>query len=199
MFPVGIGSRDFMTGSPAIHVFSRGRKWYSTSEYISRFLWYMAWCSIWQLSWTKICCLRPLLLRIFGAKVALRSQFFRSSKITLPKLLTVGEDASIGPSVVIYNLGRVSIGERTVISQDAYLCAGTHDFTDPRLPLIRSTISIGNDVWICAGAFICPGVSIGDGAVVGARAVVTRDVEPWTVVVGNPARFIKKRVLREKA
>jgi len=52
-------------------------------------------------------------------------------------------------------------------------------------------------VWIGAGAFVGPGVTIGEGAVVGARSVVTKDVEPWTVVAGNPAKFIKKREIKE--
>ena len=56
-------------------------------------------------------------------------------------------------------------------------------------------IVIGDDAWIAAGAFIGPGVTIGAGAVVGARAVVMKDVPPWTVVAGNPAKFISKRVL----
>ncbi|WP_431137886.1 hypothetical protein [Psychroserpens mesophilus] len=56
---------------------------------------------------------------------------------------------------------------------------------------------MGNSVWICAGAFIGPGVTIGEGAVVGARAVVTSNGEPWTVVAGNPAILIKKRIISE--
>jgi putative colanic acid biosynthesis acetyltransferase WcaF len=67
------------------------------------------------------------------------------------------------------------------------------------MPLMKAAITIGNHVWICAGAFIGPGVVIGEGAVVGARAVVTKDIEPWTVVVGNPAKVIKRRELKESA
>jgi acetyltransferase-like isoleucine patch superfamily enzyme len=57
----------------------------------------------------------------------------------------------------------------------------------------KGDVIIGNDVWICYGATILSGVTIGDGAVIGARAVVTRDVAPYTVVAGNPAREISKR------
>ena len=53
-------------------------------------------------------------------------------------------------------------------------------------------VTIGNDVWICGGATIVPGVTIGDGAIVGAGSVVTKDVAPYTMVAGNPARVIKK-------
>jgi putative colanic acid biosynthesis acetyltransferase WcaF len=65
------------------------------------------------------------------------------------------------------------------------------------LTLVRKQIAIGDNVWICAGAFIGPGVSIGDGAVIGARAVVFKDVEPWSVVAGNPARKIKERIVKQ--
>jgi putative colanic acid biosynthesis acetyltransferase WcaF len=64
------------------------------------------------------------------------------------------------------------------------------------MKLVTAPIRIGAGAWICAGAFVGPGVSIGDGSVVAARAVVVKDVEPWIVVGGNPAKFIKKRELR---
>lgn len=84
-----------------------------------------------------------------------------------------------------------------MISQDVYLCGGTHDYTSSSYPLVCRPIAVEADVWIAAGAFIGPGVRIGQGAVVGARAVVFRDVPPWSVVVGNPARVIKRRVIRQ--
>ncbi len=99
----------------------------------------------------------------------------------------------LGDHVHVYNLGPITIGDHTVISQDVYLCAGTHDYTQPDLPLVRPSITIGSGVWICAGAFIGPGVTIGDNAIVGARAVVTKDVPPGMIVAGNPARVIKVR------
>ncbi len=64
--------------------------------------------------------------------------------------------------------------------------------------LITAPITINEGAWITAGVFIGPGVVIGEGAVVGARSSVFKDVAPWTVVGGNPAQFIKERVLREK-
>jgi putative colanic acid biosynthesis acetyltransferase WcaF len=107
--------------------------------------------------------------------------------------LEIGEDSAIGEDALVYNLGRVTIGARSTISQRAHLCAGTHDYRDPTMPLLKPPVTVGNDVWICADAFVGPGRQIGDGAVVGARAVVVKDVEPWTVVGGNPAVFIKRR------
>jgi putative colanic acid biosynthesis acetyltransferase WcaF len=133
-------------------------------------------------------------MKRFGATVNPRAGIGKSTRIMHPWLLKLGA-ASVGENVTIYNLGPVSIGDETVISHDVYICAGTHDYTDPALPLLRPEIKIGNGVWICAGAFIGPGVTIGDNSIVGARAVVMRDVPPGVIVAGNPAKVLKKRPL----
>ena len=93
-------------------------------------------------------------------------------------------------------MARVTIGDNVTVSQYAFLCAATHDYEDPSMPLVTAPITVRSGAWICAGSFIAPGVTIGEGAVVGAKAVVTRDIAPWDVVAGNPARLVKKRVLR---
>lgn len=169
---------------------------YPIWEYIARGLWQLVQRTLWVIAWRRVYVLRAGLLRLFGCRTSWKVGLAASCRIERPWDVTLREFCSIGPRVHLYNLGAISIGKRTIISQDAYLCAGTHDYTDPRYPLLRQPIRIGDDAWVCAGAFIGPGVTIGDGAVVGARAVVTRDVAPWTVVAGNPAREIKKRELR---
>ena len=137
------------------------------------------------------------MLRAFGATVGPGVHVYPSAIITLPWLLEVGEWSALGDSVLVYNLGSVRIGSRVTISQRAHLCAGTHDYRQASMPLERRPISIGDAAWICADAFVGPGVSVGEGAVVGARAVVVRDVEPWTVVAGNPARVVGRRSLEK--
>jgi putative colanic acid biosynthesis acetyltransferase WcaF len=120
-----------------------------------------------------------------------------TARIQHPWLLEVGDFSAVGDRARIYNLGKVTIGERATISQLAHLCAGTHDYTRADMPLRKEPIVVGNDAWICADAFIGPGVAIGEGAVVGARAAVFEDVAPWSIVGGNPARLIKRRELRQ--
>ncbi len=110
-------------------------------------------------------------------------------------MLRIGDHSAIGDRAEIYNLGPVVIGSRVTISQRAHLCAGTHDYERREMPLVKSPIVVEDDAWVCTDAFVGPGVTVGKGAVVGARAVVVKDVGPWDVVVGNPARFVKKRVL----
>jgi putative colanic acid biosynthesis acetyltransferase WcaF len=140
---------------------------------------------------------RRTILRAFGAKVGRHVNIANSAQIYFPWNLEVGDWSSIGDRAIVYNLGKVVIGDKATVSQGAHLCAGTHDFSDPATPLLTPSILIGGQAWICADAFVGPGISIGEGAVVGARAVAVKDVEPWAVVAGNPAHFIKQRNVRE--
>ncbi len=82
------------------------------------------------------------------------------------------------------------------MSQGSYLCTASHDITNPLNPLITAPIVIGDQAWIGARAYVGMGVTIGQGAVVGATASVYKDVEAWTIVGGNPAKFIKNRVVK---
>lgn len=136
---------------------------------------------------------RFLVLRLFGACCAANARIYPSAKIWFPRNMDVAHGVTIGPRVTVYNQGRISIGAGSIISQDTTLCASTHDYNDPLHPLILSPITIGDNVWICAEAFIGPGVTVGEGAVVGARAVLMKDAEPWSVYAGNPAVKIKNR------
>lgn len=139
---------------------------------------------------------RCIILRVFGAKIGKNSNVHSSVKIWAPWNLELGNNSSIGPRTHIYNQGRIIIGDLCIISQKSYLCASTHDFTLANFPLVRKPIKIEDQVWIAADAFIGPGVKIGEGVVIGARAAVFKNIEPWTVVGGNPAKFIKRRNLK---
>lgn len=136
---------------------------------------------------------RCWLLRIFGAKVGLNVHIYPSALIYYPWLLEIGDDSSIGEWALIYNLGKVTIGARTTISQRVHLCAGTHDYADATMPLVKPPIIVGDEVWICADAFIGPGVTIESRAIVAAASVVVKDVSASTIVGGNPAKYIKTR------
>lgn len=139
---------------------------------------------------------RNLLLRIFGAKVGNNTHIYNTAYIYFPWNLEIGEYSSIGEYAFIYNLGSINIGSKVTVSQRVHLCAGTHDHTDPALPLLKPPIVIKDQVWVCADAFIGPNVSIGEGAIVGARAVVTKDIDPWAIMAGNPAKFVRQRELK---
>jgi putative colanic acid biosynthesis acetyltransferase WcaF len=136
---------------------------------------------------------RVFLLRLFGTRVTGRPFVAASAKIKMPWNLVLEDRACIGPHSEIYSLGRIVLKARSTIAQEAYLCGGTHDFTQLNLPLVVGDIVIGADAFVCARAFVLPGVSVGEGAIVGACAVVTRAVQPWTVVAGNPAVAVGPR------
>jgi putative colanic acid biosynthesis acetyltransferase WcaF len=139
---------------------------------------------------------RAFLLKIFGAKIGKGCHIYPGARIWAPWNLKMGDYACIADRVICNSMAEIEIGEKAVISQGAYLSAGTHDYTDPKFPVIAKPIKIGANAWVAAEAFVCPGVTIGEGAVVGARSVVTKDMPAWMVCAGNPCRPIKKREMR---
>ena len=171
---------------------------WSLREAIVVRLWEIVWFSF--LRWTpkKLNFLRLIILRFFGATVHGKPFVFPSARIYAPFNLEVHEGACIGPMTNIYNLGRLVLCERCVISQETMLCGGTHDLSARHLPLLIGDIRVGRDVFVGARAVILPGVDLGEGAVVGAGAVVTKDVPDWKIVAGNPAREIGERKLQER-
>lgn len=140
---------------------------------------------------------KRFLLRLFGAKIDATAIVYSSAKVYYPANLTMGAYACLASDVDCYNVAPVTIGANSTVSQGAYLCTASHDITDPLNPLVMKPIAIEDQAWVAAGAFVGMGVTIGQGAVVGARAAVFKDVEPWTVVGGNPAKFIKRREIKE--
>ena len=166
---------------------------YSFREYARRFAWEWVQASLIRFSPRRAHRWRRFWMNLFGARIASTAFTKATTTVQHPWLLEVGEHSTIGERVTVYNLGKVTIGEHTVVSQNVHICAGTHDYSKPDLPLLRTPITIGSGVWVCADAFIGPNVTIGDNAVVGARAVVTKDVPPGMVVAGNPARVVKAR------
>lgn len=112
------------------------------------------------------------------------------------------EGACIGDLVDCYSVDKIIIGRNATISQYSFLCTASHAFNDDQIksvhamPLLTAPIVVCDYAWIAADAFIGPGVTIGDGAVAAARSTVVRDVEPWTIVAGNPAKIIAKRKTR---
>lgn len=169
---------------------------YSYGEILLRLLW-GAVMPLFRFSPRMMFAWRAFLLRLFGARVGKEVHIYNSATIFIPWNLEIGDWSSIGEYAFIYNLGKTVLGSQTTISQRVHLCAGTHDYTRPDLPLVKQPIKIADQAWVCADAFIGPRVAIGKGAIVAARAVVIKDVEPWDIVAGNPAKFIKKRVLKQ--
>lgn len=167
------------------------RKW-TSRELAGRVLWASA-APIFHLSPRPFWGLRRALLRAFGAKVGRDVHVYPTARISVPWNLVLGDGCAVGDYAILYALGPITLGPRSTVSQYAHLCAGSHDWRDPAMPLTKPPITLGADVWVCADVFVGPYVTVGDGAILGARSVVVRDVEPRTVVAGNPARLVGTR------
>lgn len=161
---------------------------------------------IWGIVWTILA--RPFprsvgngwkcfLLRLFGAKIAKDAVVYSSAKIYYPANLIMEENSCLASNVDCYNVDVIKLGANVTVSQGAFLCTASHDFTSRQHTLITAPILIEDQAWIAADAFVGMGVTIGQGAVVGARAAVFKNVEPWMIVGGNPAKPIKKRVIND--
>ena len=135
---------------------------------------------------------RIFLLNFFGSKMGKHCVVHASVYIPSPKNLSMGSHSTLGPEVKLH-FGKTIIGNKVTISQRTYLCSATHDTTSINTPFIHGVIIIKDFAWVAAEAFIMSNVIIGEGAIVGARAAVFKNIDDWTVVGGNPAKFIKKR------
>ena len=146
----------------------------------------------WRLAWVR------LVAKLYGEDGSYSStaSLSKTSRIEYPWNVIIGDLSSVGSNAWVYALNKISIGKRCCIGEGVKLITGSHDIASACFDLKTKPITIMDNVWIATGAMILPGVTIGEGAVVAAGAVVVKDVEPWTVVGGNPAKFIKKRELK---
>ena len=136
---------------------------------------------------------RVWLLNRFGARVDGTAKVYPSARIWAPWHMEMGAGAILGDRVNCYSVAPITIGAGAVVSQDACLCAATHDCDHAAFELIPKPIVIGPKAWVCARAFIAPGVRLDEGAVAGAAAMVCKNVPEWQIVGGNPARMIRER------
>ena len=172
---------------------------FSLKVLIARMLWSVVWClfakpfpSGMMMGWKRF------LLKCFGGKIAPTARVYSSARIWYPGNLIMEDYTCLADEVDCYNVDKVVLKHGAQVSQKTYLCTASHPIDVIDGPLITAPIIIEQNAWVTADAFVAMGVTIGEGAVVGARAAVFKDVEPWTVVGGNPAKVIKKRVMREK-
>ena len=164
---------------------------------VIRLIWSILWCicARW-LPRSVGSCWKRFLLQCFGAKIHPTAVVYSSAKIYYPANLTMDEYACIASDVDCYNVAPVHIGRFATVSQGAFLCTASHDITPRNHELITAPIYIEDQAWIGAGAFVGMNVIVHEGAVVGARSAVFNSVDPWTVVGCNPAKFIKKRIIK---
>jgi putative colanic acid biosynthesis acetyltransferase WcaF len=166
---------------------------FSLSDRLYRAVWGVSWLLLARWTPSPLRAWRRLLLSSFGARMGKGSDVRGGARVWSPRNLIMHDYASIGDGVHCYNMAAIELGCFAVISQRAHLCSGTHAIDEPTMQLFAKGIRIGDHAWVASEAFVGPGVKMGDGAVLGARGVAARDMEPWCVYVGNPARCTRKR------
>jgi putative colanic acid biosynthesis acetyltransferase WcaF len=169
-----------------------GSPW-STNERLLRVLWEFCWTVLctwtpkpanpWRLFW----------LRAFGAKIHGTPFVHQRARIEIPWNLTLHDRACLGDRANAYSLGEIEIGAGATIAQEVYLSTGTHDFSSTRIPLSIGKITVGEDAFVGARAFVMPGITIGARTVVGACSVITKDLPPDVFAAGNPCRILRSR------
>ncbi len=142
--------------------------------------------------------LKGRFLELSGARIGKRVVFYPGVWIAPGRNLDIGDDVTLAGGVIIGTAGVVKIGDRSLIGFRTTIISGNHTVPPNRGRIFesgfaRQPVVIGNDVWVGANVIILPGRTIGDGAVVAAGSVVTKNVDPFTIVGGNPAKLIRQR------
>ena len=158
-----------------------------------RFLWGIAWLLLVRPTPRPMHRWRAFVLRRFGARLGPNCRIYAGARIWAPWNLVCEDAVAVADGAVLYNAAPMHLGSHAIVSQDAYLCGATHDYDDPAFPMVDKPITLGRYAWIASRAVVGPGVQVGDGAVLGLCSLATRDLQPWTVYAGMPAKAIKTR------
>lgn len=168
--------------------------WYSPGRgFLVRTLWYFVSTLIFEGGWMPWMAPKRWLLRLFGAEIGRGLVIKPRVCIKYPWRFVAGDHCWIGQGVWVDNLADVRLGSHVCLSQQAYLCTGSHDYRQPTFDLTVRPLEIQCGAWIGARAVLLPGVTVGANAIVAAASVVTRDVLPATVVAGQPAKAVRTR------
>ncbi len=146
--------------------------------------------------WLPFSSVKVKLLRLFGARIGKNVTAKPGVLVKYPWHLVVGDDCWLGERCWIDNLTTVRLGNNVCISQGAYLCTGNHDWSDPCFGLMVSPIQLNDGSWVGANSLLGPGTVLGQCAVISAGSVITGIIPDYEIYAGNPAQFVKKRVIR---
>lgn len=182
---------------PQVDLSRFDNSWYRPGRSrLAQALWYFFGLPLLRCSWLPGSSYRTALLRLFGARVGRGVVIKPGVRVKYPWRLQVGDFSWIGEDVWIDNLADVRIGSHACISQGAYLCTGNHDWSDPHIGLIVRPAELGDASWIGARAIVTLGVTVGEGAVAAAGSLVRASIPAWEIHAGNPAMFVRQRLIR---
>jgi putative colanic acid biosynthesis acetyltransferase WcaF len=163
---------------------------WSARAKLVRVLWALVYATIWKIVPTDAA--RARLLAMFGAKIGPGVRIHRAVRIEIPWNLEIGAQSVVCRGAILYCLGKVEIGDRCLIGPFVHLCAGTHDYTDPRFTLLREPITIGDACVLMSDAFVAPSVTLAPGTVARPRAGIFKNTNADCVYAGNPAKAIEQ-------
>lgn len=174
------------------------QSWYSRGKSgIYIIIWWFVQGTLFRFSLHNMYEFRNFILRLFGCKIGKNVRIRPSAKITYPWKVEIGDNTWVGDDVTLYSLDHIYIGSNCIISQNSYICTGSHDVESISFNLVVKPIHIQDYAWIAADVFVGQGVTISEGSVIAARSSIYKDSEPWMVHVGNPAKPTKKRVIKK--
>lgn len=140
--------------------------------------------------------IRRFVYRLGGIHIGKGSTLHMGARFYEPLGVTIGDDTIGGEGIVLDGRGKLNIGNHVDIASEVMMYTSQHDVNDPRFIATTAPVTIGNYVFIGPRAIILPGITIGEGAIIGAGAVVTKDIPPYAIVGGVPAKIIGERVLK---
>jgi acetyltransferase-like isoleucine patch superfamily enzyme len=141
--------------------------------------------------------LRHVAYRSLGMRIGKQALIHRGVEIRNPGQVEVGEDSVIGFDSILDGRFGIKIGRHVNVSSQVAVWTVQHDHRDPGFGAVGASVNIGDRAWLSFRCTVLPGVTVGEGAVVAAGAVVTRDVPPYAIVAGVPARVVAQRSPRE--
>jgi putative colanic acid biosynthesis acetyltransferase WcaF len=165
---------------------------------LMRFVWGVVYNLLFRPSPRPMFGWRNFLLGIFGARLERDTKIYPTVRIWAPWNLYCEDHVAIAEEAILYNPKLLTIRSHGIISQQAYICGATHDYEDPAFPLISFPTTLGAYSWVCARATVMPNVNLGDGTILALGSVAAKDLKPWTVYGGIPAKPIKARTICSK-
>ena len=161
---------------------------------IVRYYTALYWISIRLLSFIPSQIIRKLILiYLFNMKLSTKAVLYGNYKILKASNIEIGSNSVVGHNVMLDGRDGIKIGENVNISSEVMIWTNQHNYNDPNFKIVGKKVTIEDFVWISARAIILPGVKIGRGAVISAGAIVTKNVEPFAIMAGIPAKKIGER------
>jgi putative colanic acid biosynthesis acetyltransferase WcaF len=189
---LGVVADPAVTESPAKDPLKQPA--YSRGNRVRRLLWNVCYSLLFRTSPNPFFAWRALLLRLFGAKLGPTCKFYPKCKIWAPWNLVCEDLVAVADDAELYNPSPFFMGSHMIVSQGAYICGATHLYNEQSFKLVSFPMRFGAYSWICARAVVNPGVNVGVGAILALGAIATKDLEPFGIYAGIPARKIKERL-----